>query len=462
VAVVSWTDNLRDAWAVALSEILSTVDSFRSTSEADWSEYDCVFTDENPLSFDARNTADSYQADRFEYRWAQNFASHLDVFVILGSPTQQRSQSFIGAWPERSVGGDWSEDVPHHVMEVTAHVVGRHVTRVRGVDEVLSGAVDQSLATVAKRRTEHVVYELHKSVSGAADDAPDPRPLLLGPSDRPLAVTWTRESGASVWVIPEDAESVMTMVRAAFAEWNERDAKRYPVLPDWDQDRRFRTARELALLDELKEVEDLFDRSREAHEAKVVELRGRLDDAAGTDGSDRRALLRADGDELERAVEKALADLGFLVQAMDKVHTASRREDFRLSDPGDSEWLAICEVKGYKGGAGLDALRQVEHHAGLFARDEGKLPSKWVIINAQRLQDPGTREVPYVTRTDDIGSLEDTGGLVVDTRALFEALQLVEGGLRSRDEVRALLRESTGVLVTCPPSALETGPPAAS
>lgn len=154
---------------------------------------------------------------------------------------------------------------------------------------------------------------------------------------------------------------------------------------------------------------------------------------------------------------EALSTLGFSVELRDEVNTVSKREDLRITDPDDLDWLAICEVKGYKGGAGLDALRQVEHHAGLFAHDEGRLPSKWVIVNAQRLQDPGTREVPYVTRTDDVGSLEDTGGLVLDTRALFEALQLVEGGLRGRDEVRALLRESISVLAACPPLALEPG-----
>lgn len=455
------SDNVRDTWADVLSELLLTVDRYRYTAEADWSEYDCVFTDENPLTFEVENVAGEYEPPQLRARWSQSFASHLDLFVIYGQPSQQPSQKYIGAWPEESEDGKWVDELPQHVIRLTAHVRGRHVTRVEGLGESLSLAVDQTLAKVAKQREKHVVYELVGS-SDSTSGPPEYRPLLLGPSDKPLAVTWARASGASTWVVPKDAQAVMTLVRSAFAEWHDRDAKRYPRLPNWDTDRRFRTAGELRILDELARLQAAFEESRDAHEAHLSELRERLEEASNADGVARRALLRADGAELEKAVQDALSTLGFSVELRDEVNTVSKREDLRITDPDDPDWLAICEVKGYKGGAGLDALRQVEHHAGLFARDEGKLPSKWVIVNAQRLQDPGSREVPYVTRADDLGSLEDTGGLVVDTRALFEALQLVEGGVRGRDEVRVLLRESVGVLAACPPIALEPGPTEAS
>ena len=121
-------------------------------------------------------------------------------------------------------------------------------------------------------------------------------------------------------------------------------------------------------------------------------------------------------------------------------------EDLRLSDPDEPAWTNITEVKGLTGGAKLSDLQRFGRYAGLFLRRTGEFPkSRWYLVNQFLGADPDTRPPPLVGAEDDVQVFAEDGGLVIDTRELFQLVRAVEQGRIDQAAARRLLRSSTGV-----------------
>ena len=132
-----------------------------------------------------------------------------------------------------------------------------------------------------------------------------------------------------------------------------------------------------------------------------------------------RRILWADGDDLNEAANEVLSELGFRVRDMDTELNDGepKREDLRLSRPGDSNWEAIVEVKGYTGGTKTNDSHQVRQHKEQYIAEEGRPPglTLW-LANPHRTMEPSSRPAPDGNVKD---RAEAIGAVFAQTTDLF-------------------------------------------
>jgi len=265
-----------------------------------------------------------------------------------------------------------------------------------------------------------------------------------------IAGAFERGGGGWCWALPHIPEHPELWLAAALENWHKITPDRIPALPGWRSRPTWATREEvtvranLALLreEQARVSAELAQREAELIAAETVAT-------AAADAGPRR-LLTAQGDELVGAVIDALTALGFEVQNVDDDTDASgtpKVEDLRLTDPDDPAWTNITEVRGYKGGAQLGDFQRLARFANLYQVRTGKLPtSRWYIVNQFFHHDPDTRRPPLAGSDDDVVVFAEDGGLVVDTRDLFQLVRRIERGTTAPAAALALLRGSGGVL----------------
>jgi hypothetical protein len=121
-----------------------------------------------------------------------------------------------------------------------------------------------------------------------------------------------------------------------------------------------------------------------------------------------------------------------------------RREDLRVGLRG-SEWCAIVEVRGYKGGAQVNDLMRIERFATRYAADVGKPPdSRWYIVNQFVGRDPDQRPPMLESNPVELADFAEAGGLVADTTEIFRLARDVESGVLTQESARRALLDCRG------------------
>jgi hypothetical protein len=429
VVVKFSTKEHQDQWVEALGALFETVQPINDDDAINWGEFDCLFTDDAHLTF------------RYTTRgggWRFRYPEHINVFLLVNDADGSVNLVYSPA-TQREFGN------PLGTIGIRHGVVGSHIRRVDGLDDRIAAAIDMDLAPVVKEFDRHTVFR--------TDDPSrfEFRPLLLGPNNGPLAITAVLSHGASLWVLPNFFPILpMNLVRAAYREWSVSDSARFPALPDWEGDSSYFTAKELEIAARIEAEDARFAALRAQHSESAAALAEELALARDEADAGTRALLTADGSVLASAVLSALVTLGFHCRDMDDEFPESHREDLRVSDGDDPDWEAIAEVKGYSKGAKVDIIQQANRHARIYAAENGRNPTVWMIVNAQRRQSPETREKPFTSRADEMAVVEDSGDMVLDSRVLFELVRRVEAGSLDPQKARSWLRGSSGVVWQLP------------
>ena len=115
-----------------------------------------------------------------------------------------------------------------------------------------------------------------------------------------------------------------------------------------------------------------------------------------------RRLLTSEAGDAEEAVAEALEALGFKVERVDStlLTDEAKVEDLRVTDSDDPEWLALAEVRSYRGGAKLADLMKLSRFGMLHAATHGAPPSRtWYIVNQFRGTRPQHPGCQYSIRT---------------------------------------------------------------
>jgi hypothetical protein len=71
--------------------------------------------------------------------------------------------------------------------------------------------------------------------------------------------------------------------------------------------------------------------------------------------------------------------------------------------------------------------------------------SCWYIVNQFFSTDPDLRHPPLEDRQEVVGLFEQIGGLVIDTRELFQLVRAVDASRMTPADARRKLRSSTGI-----------------
>jgi hypothetical protein len=286
----------------------------------------------------------------------------------------------------------------------------------------------------------------------ASDAVSSIAPFLTTRKGEILAGSFARSAtGSRCWALPSEAldGDPAAWVAAAIREWQELSPSRFPTIVDWTTSSRWQTTEEQDLAARLNAIVE----ERTAMIAALVEQARAISDelATATEQADNtvRRLLTAQGDELVDEVLSALGDLGFKVSNMDDHWPSNdKREDLRVSDPEDPEWIAIVEVRGYRPGAALRDLQRIGRFSKRFARDEGRVPdAEWYVVNHFLNDPPDTRPLPLAGNDAEIDDFALGDGLIVDTRDLFRLHRRAIAGTMSPKSARDLMKQSRGRLV---------------
>jgi hypothetical protein len=408
-------------------------------------EWDCLITRTPPL--DMRSEADPHRTPYEEtpdwHSWNQEYPPQLSLICVQGSG----GLDVLDAYPPES---EARPDLPDVVIVRDPDRVGTQLRKINGLRDSLDALVSRELVPVAQARARHMSFR-----RWIRDEQEDPTPerlpltpFLLGPDDLVLAGSYQRSDEASAWLLPDDLPDLYPWVIEALRDWHDLYPKRFPTLPDWQGSDEWRTAAESAIASAQDELSAQFKAQYDEFLAQQKVLEAQAEDAANDAAAYQRALLRKDGPELERAVERAIQHLGFRVVDMDSVHPeGDRREDLRVYDDTDPNWVAIVEIKGGKGGAKENELHAMGKWATRFAADEGRVPSaQWFLVNHQRFSDPTSRPVPFGGKPAVAQTFADVGGSIIDTRALFDLVRIVETDPTLASAARALIKEQPPTL----------------
>jgi hypothetical protein len=309
--------------------------------------------------------------------------------------------------------------------------------------------VARELVPMAMRRESHMYFLCQAVQSTGADRAAADNvlfPFLLTATGRVLAGRYARSADAECWLIPPDVPDIVSWVAQALRRWHGLFPERFPRTPGWQDDPRWKTAAELQALRRLEEAQRRRAEAIAEHDTEVATLAAELARLADAADVEQRRLFFAQGAQLVDVVMSALVRIGFEVTEMDRHHNrGDLLEDLRVTDPDDPEWICLAEIRGYKGGASLNDLLRIARFGERYVAETHTVPSaRWYVVNQFAGQDPSGRGRPLANHPNEVATFAGTGGLVVDTVYLFEALRAVDEDPTKAEEVRWHLKRSTG------------------
>lgn len=295
-------------------------------------------------------------------------------------------------------------------------------------------AEDDLLPCVVGRARNPVIAELVRVRGGlnVGNDKPKAvRPFISTRDGHALAGSFVRRAQppSHYWLLPFGVD-LGAWIDVALEEWHGLAPDRFPLV-EWRYSEPWLTPEERKFVAEVEKAE--FDKRNAIAAFEAIEAKARRDLQSARTEADAKArrLLTAQASELVEAVAQALAELGFEVEDMDKVHPENdRREDLRVRDPRDPEWVALVEVRGYKGGAQLNDLLRIQRFQNRYTSEmKGVAATRlWYVVNQFIERDPAKRPQVLNGNADELQTFSDAGGLAFDTRDLFSAWRDVRSG----------------------------------
>jgi hypothetical protein len=278
-------------------------------------------------------------------------------------------------------------------------------------------------------------------------------PFLVAADGQVLAGRTSNADGVETWILPITAPRLDSWVTEAFRRWRTVQPDRFRELPGWQYGTAWQSTLERSLSAKLEAlarervaVNTAFDASRDALETALGEATAAAD--IGT-----RRLLTGEGDDLVMAVSEALRTIGFNVASMDEIRAQTKGElleDLRVTDPQHPDWIALVEVRSYKGGAKTNDLQRIGRFAARYREEAGRYPTRrWYVVNQFRDREPDESErLPVLgSNTLDVEEFAADGGLVIDTSQLY---RIIESASENHDETRSMLRDAIGRIQPVP------------
>lgn len=268
-------------------------------------------------------------------------------------------------------------------------------------------------------------------------------PLLLGPKRMALAGVYDRGDGVTNWFMPRDA-SLLPWLRLAFARWGRERPQSFPSAPEWQHSPEWQSKAEENAASTIRSAVEALGAAQAEHDRVVAEATAELVEARSIADRGQRRLLTASGAELVAAVADALRLFGLDVLPMDDdTSDAPKHEDLQAST---SSSTAIVEVTGTKRGVPQLKWTKLATHLANYLRqqdaDERAVP--WLVVNQHLELEPQMR--PHLWNPDFVAIIEESGGMAIESPALFVLAEALAQAQVSADEVRTLLFETRGVL----------------
>lgn len=406
---------------VALPGTVKVVTGFEGVDQSEW---DALILNGEYLN---RNT--SSRALRITY---QRVADHLYIFKVL--PKSRHGN--YGILDRVSGLNNADADVD---LALRWEIPGHEIAIKTGIDRELRS----SLIEAAESRDAQCGLSNPGDVPAGVDlDA-----FAVGPQDIVLAGTLNAPKRGEVWFVPSEVSTLGPWITAAFASWRRRAPKKFPGVPDWWASSEWHSAAESAIARKIAEETSTFEKAKAKFETIRSQLESELDKAREEATAGSRQLLRGQDDALQDAVRDALEELGFEVRDMDlEWENKERREDFRITDPDDPQWLVLGDATGVSGNAKGGKMAVLQGYVTKYVFDEkpDSIPGMWYLLNREIDKDPNVRST--ILRADEIEPFAAQQGLILDTTALYVLLRHAHDQPEDGSSIREYLRTSVGLV----------------
>jgi hypothetical protein len=421
-----------------LLEIGPTTQLISTISEVRQAEWDCLITDEPFISV---------------VPWPASVCleAHLRVIYFVGRTDSEYIDEVLADVPLPNS----SLRAAFNIIHTTTIVNEFHRPADLGIDERISRLANETLLPQVRReRTKQVFKAWSDDDQMEGIPAADQNmvrlaaafivsPFLKDADGQSLAGWYQRTPMSPVWLLPECTPDKPVWVKTALRVWHDQDLTRFPLIIDWSGEPEWQTPQERSLATRLAQTKVEHEQAIEVFQRQEIELAAELEAARDVANSSVRELLTSQGDRLVNRVALSLSALGFKVTRQDELATeGDKLEDLRVRDPDHPNWIALAEVRGYKGGAALNDLLRIERFVTRFVVETGATPSAaWYIVNHFADRDPGSRPRPLVSNPLEAKTFFDGGGLILNTVDLFRLLRQVEDGEISKEDAKSLIRE---------------------
>lgn len=269
-------------------------------------------------------------------------------------------------------------------------------------------------------------------------------PLLTNADGDPIALLYKPEEAREVWYFPEEASDVMdAFLSVAFERWHGEEPSRFPGTPDWTENPEWMTAtQQIRFTETMKDIAESRAQILQLEEA-IAAGEVMIETVHSEAKTSHQRLMTSTGDELVSAVISALRTFEFDVVNLDDTIPEGQPKlgDLKVTD---DERKIMAEVKGYSKGAKANDLLAIGNHRRVYEKTHGDLDGVWYIANTFLKTDPGVRAPALGSSQDQVDVFGEGGGLVVDSRDLFQLVKRVELGEISAKDARQQLMNATG------------------
>lgn len=254
-----------------------------------------------------------------------------------------------------------------------------------------------------------------------------------------IAGRYAPDVDRETWVLPAADVSLGPWLILATRYWRAVRPERFRELSTFDYDPRWLTDEERSIHEAREQLQSERSTTLADLDRREKELEAQLAEASSAADVGARTLLTGEGATLVTAVQAALERLGFIVEEMDASREGAGHdllEDLRVTDPEVPEWVALVEVRSYKGGAQLRDLMRLTRFEKRYIAETGSVPDRvWYVVNQFRDRDPSSADrVPVLpSHPAEVEEFGAGGGLVLDTSELFDIAEHTEA-----DDMRAV------------------------
>jgi hypothetical protein len=272
-------------------------------------------------------------------------------------------------------------------------------------------------------------------------------PFVVDAEQNIIAGAFEHHENRWCWALPYVPDHAELWFAAALEDWHQRTPELVPMTSRWATRETWMTQKEVAIRADLEALDQERTRLIEKLNLRELELRAAQSTTSAVVDRGIRQLLTGQAERLVMATIDALRQLEFDVENVDgDLPPDTDSEDLRLRDPHDPTWTNITEVRGYADAAKPDDLQRIAQFAQHFSNRTGSLPAScWYIVNQFFSADPDFRPPPLEERQEIIKLFEKIGGLVLDSRELFQLVRAVDASRMTSAEARRMLRRSTGI-----------------
>ena len=234
------------------------------------------------------------------------------------------------------------------------------------------------------------------------------------------------DGGLGVAWLPNPSFVRHKWVALLLQEWAGSDPDALSEFRTWEESEEWMTPSQRQIIGRIEATNQQKQAAVDEFNSRLDDLEVSLAEANRKANENERRLITAQGQDLVDEVALSFEKMGFGVDDVDAGldPNAPKREDLRLTDPADIDWVALVEVRGYSRSSGRTRdLIRIARFVELYNQETGRFPDKRIyVVNGETELPPDQRSYPLMSALEDVEIFADSGGLIIWSLDLFRSI----------------------------------------